>query len=110
MSVEQDDEQVGRVLAALDDSGLRDETLVVYSSDHGDNLGARGMWNKCLLYRESAAVPMTSFPAFWMRAHRTIDSAIFKRKPVGQRSNCAACHQDASTGRFAPQLISIPKE
>ena len=52
------DEQVGTVLAALDAHGLREDTLVVYSSDHGDNLGARGMWNKCLLYRESTAVPM----------------------------------------------------
>jgi len=52
------DEQVGRVLDALDERGLRDDTLVIYSSDHGDNPGARGMWNKCLLYRESTAVPM----------------------------------------------------
>jgi cytochrome c553 len=48
--------------------------------------------------------------AFWKRAHHTIDSTIFTRKSVGQRSNCGACHEDASTGRFAPQLISIPKE
>ena len=52
------DEQVGRVLAALDESGLAGSTRVVYSSDHGDNLGARGMWNKCLMYLESTAVPM----------------------------------------------------
>jgi choline-sulfatase len=52
------DEQIGRVLAALDDSGLADETLVVYTSDHGDNLGARGAWNKSLMYRESTGVPL----------------------------------------------------
>ncbi len=52
------DAQMGKVLDALDASGLRDETLVLYLSDHGDNLGARGMWNKSLLYRESTAVPM----------------------------------------------------
>jgi choline-sulfatase len=52
------DEQLGRVLAALDALGLRDDTLVMYVSDHGDNLGARGMWNKSLLYRESTAVPL----------------------------------------------------
>lgn len=52
------DAQVGRILAALEASGRAGDTLVVYSSDHGDNLGVRGMWNKCLLYRESAGVPM----------------------------------------------------
>lgn len=52
------DEQIGRVLAALERSGLAAETRVIYSADHGDNLGARGMWNKCLLYRESTAVPL----------------------------------------------------
>lgn len=52
------DAQVGRVLEALRDAGHERDTAVVYSSDHGDNLGERGMWNKCLLYRESTAVPM----------------------------------------------------
>ncbi|MFT4067805.1 sulfatase-like hydrolase/transferase [Paraburkholderia sp.] len=52
------DAQVGKVLAALRESGLDDSTTVIYSSDHGDNLGKRGMWNKCLMYRESTGVPM----------------------------------------------------
>jgi choline-sulfatase len=52
------DECVGRVLAALERSGMADTTQVIYSADHGDNLGARGMWNKCLMYRESTAVPL----------------------------------------------------
>lgn len=52
------DEQVGRVLDALKEAGLDDSTTVIYSSDHGDNLGERGLWNKCTLYRESVAVPM----------------------------------------------------
>ena len=52
------DEQVGRIVAALDASGMADETLLVYTSDHGDNLGARGLWNKSVLYRESTSVPL----------------------------------------------------
>lgn len=52
------DAQVGKVLAALRASGLDDSTTIIYSSDHGDNLGKRGMWNKCLMYRESTGVPM----------------------------------------------------
>lgn len=52
------DELVGRVLAALQTSGQADHTLVAYSSDHGDNLGVRGMWNKSTLYREATQVPL----------------------------------------------------
>ncbi|MDE1179051.1 sulfatase-like hydrolase/transferase [Paraburkholderia sp.] len=52
------DAQVGKMLAALERHGLADTTTVIYGSDHGDNLGKRGMWNKCLMYRESTGVPM----------------------------------------------------
>jgi len=52
------DENVGKILAALEASGLGGETRVVYTSDHGDNLGTRGLWGKCTMYEESAAVPL----------------------------------------------------
>lgn len=52
------DAQVGRLLATMEEQGLMDNTTVVYSSDHGDNLGTRGLWNKSTLYRESTSVPM----------------------------------------------------
>ena len=52
------DHNVGRILSALDKAGLTDTTTVVYTSDHGDNLGARGLWGKSTMYEESAAVPL----------------------------------------------------
>lgn len=52
------DEQVGRVLGVLQGHGLAERTLVLYTSDHGDNLGARGLWGKSTMYEESAGVPM----------------------------------------------------
>jgi choline-sulfatase len=52
------DEQMGRVLDALERLGLAQNTLVIYTSDHGDNLGARGLWGKSTLYEESAGVPL----------------------------------------------------
>lgn len=52
------DEQVGKILDALKSSGLAENTRVLYTSDHGDNLGARGLWGKSTMYEESAGVPM----------------------------------------------------
>ncbi|MDQ8034315.1 MAG: sulfatase-like hydrolase/transferase [Bordetella sp.] len=52
------DHNVGRILAALRGAGLEDDTTVVYTSDHGDNLGTRGLWGKSTLYQESVSVPM----------------------------------------------------
>lgn len=52
------DHSVGLILAALEQAGLNDTTDVIYTSDHGDNAGARGLWGKSNLYDESAAVPL----------------------------------------------------
>jgi choline-sulfatase len=52
------DENVGNVLRALRDTGLEASTRVIYTSDHGDNVGARGLWGKSTLYEESAGVPL----------------------------------------------------
>ena len=61
------DENIGIVLSALQGTPNENETRIIYSSDHGDNLGNRGMWGKCVFYEDSVAVPMIAvgdgFPA-----------------------------------------------
>ena len=52
------DYQVGRILAALEESGFAKDTLVIYTSDHGESLGNRGLWGKSVMYEESSAVPL----------------------------------------------------
>ncbi|MDO8212047.1 choline-sulfatase [Conexibacter sp. CPCC 206217] len=52
------DDQVGAVLARLDELGLRDSTVVVFTSDHGDMLGERGLWYKMAPFEDSARVPL----------------------------------------------------
>jgi choline-sulfatase len=52
------DDNVGKILHALEQTGLMDNTRVVYTTDHGDNLGTRGMWGKSTMYEESAGIPM----------------------------------------------------
>ena len=52
------DSLIGEVLNALDTLGLGETTRVVYTSDHGDNVGARGLWGKSNMYEESAGIPL----------------------------------------------------
>ena len=52
------DENFGKVLRALERAGLAGDTRVLYTSDHGDNLGARGLWGKSTFYEESAGIPL----------------------------------------------------
>jgi choline-sulfatase len=52
------DHNVGRLIEALTATGLSARTRVLYSSDHGDNLGTRGLWGKSTMYEEAAGVPM----------------------------------------------------
>ena len=52
------DAQIGRVLGALQQAGLTESTRIIYTSDHGENAGARGLWGKSNHYEEAAAIPL----------------------------------------------------
>jgi len=52
------DDNVGRIIDFLDASGLSDDTIVVLTSDHGEQHGSHGMINKMVPYAESVDIPL----------------------------------------------------
>jgi arylsulfatase A-like enzyme len=52
------DDWVGKILTTLDNHGLTENTLVIFTSDHGEMLGSHGMREKNVFYEESAHIPL----------------------------------------------------
>jgi choline-sulfatase len=52
------DDKVGQLLQALEETGMQDDTIVIFLSDHGEMLGERGLWYKMSFFEWSARVPM----------------------------------------------------
>lgn len=51
------DRMIGEILQALHDNDLSENTLIVYTSDHGEQVGEHGLWWKQTFYEQSARVP-----------------------------------------------------
>ncbi len=90
------DDNVGRVLKYLDESGLAEDTIVVYTSDQGFFLGEHGMYDKRFMYEESLRVP------FVIRYPRRI-------KP-GSTSGAIALNVDFAETFLDYGSVPIPKD
>ena len=66
------DAQVGRVLDALEQNGLKENTIVVFTSDHGYHMGEHDHYQKRTLFEYSARIPLIiSYPGQSKRGQRT---------------------------------------
>lgn len=57
-SVSYIDDQLAKLVSAVEDSGQRDNTVIIFTSDHGEMLGERGLWLKKVFFEPSLRVPM----------------------------------------------------
>ncbi|MEX0774232.1 MAG: sulfatase-like hydrolase/transferase [Phycisphaeraceae bacterium] len=65
------DDQVGQVLDALKQSDVADNTIVIYTADHGENKGDHGLWWKNCMYEHAARVPLiVHWPKRWSGGQR----------------------------------------
>jgi choline-sulfatase len=89
------DDSVGRLMSGLDAHGLREDTIVVFLSDHGDNLGSHGLFNKGRLIEESIRIPLIfSAPDRWKR--------LANREQVAQIIDVMPTLLDACGGDIPP--------
>jgi len=75
--VEWVDDAVGRILETLEYLGLAENTIVVYTSDHGDLCGEHGLWNKSVFFEASSRVPLI------VRWPETAEAGKRRREIVG---------------------------
>jgi choline-sulfatase len=96
------DDQIGRVLRALDEAGLRDSTRIIYTADHGEMLGAHGLWWKNSMYEESVGVPVVV-------AGPDIPAGKVSQTPVNA-IDCFPAIVEAVGARVAPEDADLPGE
>jgi choline-sulfatase len=103
------DEQAGKVIDALAASGAAAETRVLYTSDHGDAVGQRGLWGKSTLYEEVVGVPLIVAGDGFPEGHvvdepcNLVDIHPFIFECVGEtgRSTAEPDHPGVSIARLA---------
>ena len=89
------DDNMGRIMKALDDIGIADDTIVCFSSDHGDMFGSQGLIGKNVPYEESINVP------FIMRYPRAISA--------GRKTDCMINTVDVMPTLLSMCGVQVPK-
>jgi len=70
------DVEVGKVLDALERSPIGENTIVVYTSDHGENMGEHHLWWKNCMFEHAARIPLiVSWPKRWPGGQRRTQAA-----------------------------------
>ncbi len=95
--------------ASLDDATKKEilDFLILNSSDKA--YSRRG--TKILATISSKDAPLRiSETAYFNRKHDEISTAVFKRKSIGSKANCLACHKGAESGNFEEDDVIIPKD
>lgn len=99
------DDEFGRLLKKLDELGLRENTVIVYTADHGEMLGDRGLWYKNSFYEGSARIPnLWSFPKALPRG--TVINAPTMNMDIFP-TLCELAHLPIPAGQEGKSLVSL---
>ncbi|MCB9511955.1 MAG: sulfatase [Deferribacteres bacterium] len=103
------DEQVGRLLDTLDELDLRENTIVVFLSDHGYHLGEHTMWQKMSLFEESIRPPLIISSPKQKQANRKSASMVELIDIYPTLAELAGLETpEAVQGRSFARLLDVP--
>jgi choline-sulfatase len=93
------DDKVGQLLGALETVGLRDETVVIFTADHGEMLGERGLWYKMSFFEDSVGIPLiVSAPAKF--PPRRVDTSVSLLDMVPTLAELGGVNPTTGTGHL----------
>ncbi|ANH83575.1 hypothetical protein A8C56_23685 [Niabella ginsenosidivorans] len=105
------DAQVGKVLQALDSLGLRDQTIVVFTSDHGYHMGEHGYYQKNTLFENSDRVPLIIDAPGMHNRGKTCTSIVELIDLYPTLSQLAGLHMpEYVAGTSFKKLLNTPSE
>ncbi len=116
------DEQLGRILKTLDETGQRDNTLVAFTTDHGDMCGAHHMWSKDWMpYEETYRVPLilrwpkrikpgistSKLAHVHDLAHTFVDAAAAPKMPYAEGRSLLPLADDPNTADWPDHILNV---
>lgn len=102
------DAMLGRVLDTLDELELWNNTIIVFTSDHGMHVGEKGMWEKYTLYEETTRVPLIiadpRFPQHWGTHHSQVVEVLDIVPTIVDLLNISRVPVLCPSGRLCPDF------
>ena len=102
------DDTLGQVLAALKELDLEKDTIVIYSSDHGEMLGEHNLWQKFVFYDPSAGVPMIFRVPGMTRENSECRTAVSQTQIFA--TLCELCGISAPAGLDGSSMATLLRE
>jgi len=94
------DDKLGQLVATLEAAGLAEDTIIIFTSDHGEMLGERGMWFKMCLFEGAVRVPMVIAGPGWPQGvTRPENTSLLDLAPTILAQAAGAPRQTAFEGR-----------
>jgi choline-sulfatase len=102
------DECLGQVLRTLDEVGVAENTIVVYSSDHGEMLGEHNLWAKFVFYEPSVGVPLIFRVPGLARQNGVCHTPVSLVQLLA--TLCELCNIDIPSGLDGESLVSVLRQ